>query len=488
MSKSLPATAPRASAEAAPSTVSGQAAHTAILIDNPQEQWRILLGLMAPAMLMGVYSAMFNVVVPTIRTEFAIASDMAAWVVTVYSLPFMMFMPLQGRLADAFGKRRLFLIGVAIFMLGTLVATVSPGLGWLMAGRAIQGLGSAGFTPLPLAIIAQIFPEKQRGKLMGTWNIAYPLTGIIGPMLGGVLIDYVGWRVIFWPMIALGVVTYWVVKQRVPEIPGFADRDFLRRFDWGGVLLLSGGATALLFYVSSRPITGVEALRDWRLLACTLLLFGALTFWEKRHTQPLVPIELFGHGAFTPASLCAGIRMFIMNSIRFLVALYVVDIHGLDATATGLVITAHAVPLFLMLRLGGQLADRWGSVWPVVVSMLLQCGALVYLALLPAAAPVGLVVLGVLWQSLGASIALAPLHRASLADIAKEQMGVAAGLYSMVRFTGALLGTALSGVLLQQQLDLGTATIRAYQHTFLFVAAVALVGAVIGYQLRKEQR
>lgn len=436
--------------------------------------------------MMGVYSAMFNVVVPTIRDEFAIESDMAAWVVAIYSLPFMMFMPLHGRLADAYGKRRVLLLGTAIFIVGTVIAALGPSLGWLMVGRAIQGAGSAGFTPLALAIIAQIFPAGERGKLMGTWNIAYPLTGIIGPVLGGVLIDSVGWRVIFWPTVAIGVLAYWVTRRQIPELPGFAGRDYLRRFDWGGVLLLSSGATALLFYVSSRSVTGVENLRDWRLLLLTLLAFALLIWWERRRAEPFIPIELFAELQFALASILAGIRMYTMNSLRFLVALYVVDIHNLDATMTGLVITLHAVPLFLFLRLGGQLADRWGSRWPVVASMAIQSCSLAYLALLPADVSVWLVVIGVLGQSSGASLSLAPLHRASMVGIADAQTGVAAGLYSMVRFAGALLGTSLSGVLLQQAMVQEIPTLAAYQQAFWFVAAVVAVGVGIAYFLRER--
>ncbi|MEM7130280.1 MAG: MFS transporter [Chloroflexota bacterium] len=454
-------------------------------IRTPANEWSILLGLMAPPLMMGIYSAMFNVAIPTIRTEFAIQSDMAAWVVTIYSLPFMMFMPLHGRLADAYGKRRVLLAGTFIFLIGTLVAGLATNLGWLMAGRAIQGFGSAGFTPLALAIIAQVFPADDRGKLMGTWNICYPITGILGPFVGGLLIDSVGWRVIFWPTLLIGLLAYWVTRRQVPELPGFAGADFLRRFDWIGVILLSIGATLLLFYVSSRPVTGIPALQDWRLLVGTLLTFGLLVLWERYFVQPFIPIALFTERLFSLASLLAGVRMFIMNGLRFLVALYVVDVHNLDATATGLVITSHAIPLFLMLRLGGQLADRWGSRWPVVASMVLQASALAYLAFLPGDVSIWLVVFGVLWQSVGASISLAPLHRASMANIPDEQTGIAAGLYSMIRFGGAILGTALSGVLLQRGLAADAVTVAAYQNVFLFVAGVATVGAVLGFLLHE---
>jgi len=387
---------------------------------------------------------MFSVAVPTIRDNLGIQADMVAWVTTMYTLPFMMFMPLYGRLGDVFGKRKLFLIGMIIFMIGTALAGSASNLGWLMAGRAIQGFGTAGFVPLALAIISQLFPAGERGKLMGTWNLAYPITGIIGPLLSGFLID----------------------------------------FDWGGVALLCAMSTALLFYASSRPITGVAALQDWRLLIATVSLFALFILWEKRQRNPFIPLMIYANSTFTLSSVCAGIRMFTMAGLRFLSALYLVDIHHQNATVTGIVIMAHAIPLVLFIRAGGQLADRWGSRPLVVISMIAQAGALFYLALLPGDSPVWMVVVGVVGQSLGASISLAALHRSSTMNVSEEQTGVAAGLYSMMRFAGMVFGTALSGVMLQQGLDRGLPPLEAYQIAFGFVAAVTLIGAILGSRLK----
>ena len=439
---------------------------------------------MAPSAIVGLYQPMFNVAIPAIRTHYGIQADAAAWVVTVYTLPFMMFMPLYGRLGDAFGKRLIFLIGLGIFMVGTIVAAFAPALSWLMIGRAIQGTGTAGFVPLAMAVIAQLYPAGERGKLMGTWNLVYPLTGLVAPVLGGFIIDYLGWRAIFWPILLGSPLAIWAVRHKIPPLPGFADVAFLRRFDWGGVLLLSATITSLLFYASSRPITGVEPLRDWRLLLVTLLVLSAFVLWERRRVNPYVPLEIFANRTFTLASLCAGIRMFTMGGLRFLVALYLIELHGLRATAAGLVITAHAVPLLLLLRAGGQLADRWGSRWPVVISFLAQTAALSYLALLPEEATTWQVVLGVLGQSAGASISLAALHRISTTGVPKAQTGMATGLYSMVRFAGTVFGTALSGVVLQTGLVQLGAPLAAYQMAFWFVAGVTLVGAVLGGWLR----
>jgi len=452
-------------------------------------QTAILIGLMAPSIMSGLYGGMFSVAVPAIRDDLGIQADMAAWVTTMYTLPFMMFMPLYGRLGDVFGKRQLFLIGTIIFMLGTALAGSAPNLGWLMAGRAIQGFGTAGFVPLALTMITQLFPADQRGKLMGTWNLAYPITGIFGPLLSGMLIDDWGWRAIFWPVLIIGVVAYWVASHQIPTTnhdtaPALSPTEFIRRFDWGGVILLGLMSTALLFYASSRPITGVPALQDWRLLLLTIALFSGFILWERRQQNPFVPLALYTSNTFTLSSVCAGLRMFTMAGLRFLSALYLVDIHDQSAYVTGLVIMAHAIPLVLFLRIGGQLADRWGSRWPVVISMVAQAAALFYLAWLPAESSVWMVAAGVVGQSLGASLSLAALHRSSIMDVPQEQMGVAAGLYSMMRFAGMVFGTALSGVVLQMGLDRGLPTLDAYQIAFGFVAVVTLLGAFLGSRLR----
>jgi len=459
------------------------------IAEPPISQTNILIGLMAPSIMAGLYGGMFSVAVPTIRDNLGIQADMVAWVTTMYTLPFMMFMPLYGRLGDVFGKRKLFLIGMIIFMIGTALAGSASSLGWLMAGRAIQGFGTAGFVPLALAIISQLFPAGERGKLMGTWNLAYPITGIIGPLLSGFLIDDWGWRAIFIPVLVIGVIAFWVTGRKIPSLngntsPDFIPAKFLRSFDWGGVALLCAMSTALLFYASSRPITGVAALQDWRLLIATVSLFALFILWEKRQRNPFIPLMIYANSTFTLSSVCAGIRMFTMAGLRFLSALYLVDIHHQNATVTGIVIMAHAIPLVLFIRAGGQLADRWGSRPLVVISMIAQAGALFYLALLPGDSPVWMVVVGVVGQSLGASISLAALHRSSTMNVSEEQTGVAAGLYSMMRFAGMVFGTALSGVMLQQGLDRGLPPLEAYQIAFGFVAAVTLIGAILGSRLK----
>jgi MFS family permease len=241
--------------------------------------------------------------------------------------------------------------------------------------------------------------------------------------------------------------------------------------------------TAFIIYVSSRPITGVPALQDWRFLLAAIILLIAFIRWEGRHPDPFVRLSLFSHSRFTLASVGASLRMFIMNSVGFLIPLYLADVYQLSASATGFVLTLHATALLITMRLGGHLADTLGSRRPVMVGSAVQGAVMVAFALLPAGLPTTVAIALAVVHGLGAGASLAPLHRAALGHIDPDQAGSAAGMYSMIRFGGLMLGTALCGVVLQFGLDWGLLTLQAYQLVFWMVAVVALLAMVVGYRL-----
>jgi MFS family permease len=441
---------------------------------------------MAPSVMVGLDTHMFGVALPTVRASFALDADAAAWASMGYSLPFMALMPLYGRLGDGLGKRRLLLIGTLIFLIGTLIVVTATSFPLFVLGRAVQGMGTAGFVPLSIAIIAQWFEPKERGKVMGAWNSIIPLVGLTVPYFGGLLVDHFGWRAIYPPTLLMGVAAFFIVRTHVPTLGARkVDPDFLRRFDWPGVALLSGALVALLFYTSSRPITGVDGLRDWRLLGLCLVLVGGLLGWERRRPQPYVNFAIFRNATFTAASLTAGLRMTLMSSINFVMPLYLTDVHALRASTIGIALALQAGMLFLMSRTGGQLADRWGSRRPVLLSMAGLLLVMIAFALLPAAAPLWLIFTLTGLHGLVIGISLAPLHRASMHGIAAGESGAAAGLYSMIRFAGGILGVAMAGVVLQQSLQTAVSAIDAYQFVFWLYVGVGVVAIAMSWAVRE---
>lgn len=445
----------------------------------------LLLGLMLPLMMTIVNLAMFDIALPTIRDTFGIEADVTAWLVTAYSLPFMLFMPLYGRLGDELGKRRLFFTGIGMFLLGSLLIPLATNLRFLLIGRIIQGAGSAGISPLCMALITQHFPVNIRGKALGTWNSIGPISGIIGPFLAGVIIDSVGWRIMFVPIGVIGIISFLTIQRQIaPSHTNVSHAGVLRHFDWGGFFLLSAAITLLTFYISSRPITGVDALQDWRLFLGAFLVFTGFIYWEKRRENPFIYLTIFRNPHFCLASLGSGVRMAIMGSLGFLMPLYLTDVHSVNATLIGIITTLNAVALLLTLRLGGLLADQWNNRWPVMIGASTQTGVFVYLACLPVTAPPIFIGAGLAIHGLGSGLALASLHRTSLRTVPPEQVGMAAGLYGMIRFGVSALGIALVGVILQHGLSQFPSAIQAYQFVFWCIAAFALSGIIIAWRLK----
>jgi len=429
--------------------------------------------------------SIFRVALPTIRATFALQPDVTAWLDTVYTLPFMICMPLYGRLGDGFGKARMFLIGITIFIVGTVITLSAPDLPFLMLGRACQGIGAAEIHPLSMAFIAEHFPAKAQGKMLGTWSSVGALTSMICPFFVGFLIVRLGWRVMFGPVVVVGFIALVAMtRQYLMERGTRTQTGFLRTFDWGGVLLLAGAVIMLMFYASSRPITGVPALQDWRLFIAGISCLSGFVYWETHTANPFVQLTVFRNAQFRWAAVGAFIRKFSMTSMAFVIPLYLTDIHAANAATVGVVLTIHAGALLVTMRFGGYLADRWGSRWPLFIGSIIQTGMISMLAFLPGQTLVGLVAAGVTGHGLGAGLTLAALDRSALLTIPQDQRGMAAGLFNMIRFGGTAFGAALMGVGLQYGLSRFSADIHAYQTMLWCMAGVVSVSAIIGAQLK----
>ena len=278
-------------------------------------------------------------------------------------------------------------------------------------------------------------------------------------------------------------VAFLLMLKHLPSSPQRFDRKHLLYFDWVGFLLLALACISFVFYLSSRPITGVEPLQDWRLLLPAMALFAGFYTWERRFRAPLIDFSLFARKNFGLASLCALIRMILMNSNDFLLPLYFTDIHGITPSTLGMILAAYSGALLTTTRLAGQLSDRGLGRWLIVGGLSLQCSMLVVMAMLPDTASVWLVIGVVFCLGMGAGLSLAVLSNVVMSDVPAAQSGAAAGLFSMIRFSGSIIGTTLAGVLLRQALGFSGFPVAAYQIVFGAVAVVAVIGALLALRL-----
>ncbi len=446
----------------------------------------ILIALLFPTMAIILDGSMFGVALPTIRDDFAIPPDTVAWLTIAFTLPFMMLMPLYGRLGDQLGKKRLVVLGVSILCIGSFIVLTANNLTMLFVGRVIQGIGSSGISPLSLAILSQRFSVEERGNALATWNAVAPATNIFAPSIAGFLTDNLGWRTIFLPVLLMGIFAYVIVQWKIPQAENKPNWTLLKSFDWTGVLLLAGTIIFLVFYLSSRPITGVEPFRDFRFFAGFILFLISFVIWEKRHPDPLIDLKILRVDGFAPASLGSGFRMAMMRGISFLIPLYLADVYDLSALKTGLIISVHSLSLLIFIRVGGRLADEWPNRKLIILGLAIQMAVMGYFALLPANLPLFSVVLGVILHGLGAGLSLAAQHRTALRNIADDKTGLAAGVYSMTRFSGSMLAVSTAGVILQSGQAMGFSDIVGYQLTYGFLVIAGGLGILATLQLRRN--
>lgn len=450
-----------------------------------QSSKRILMSLMFPAALMPMVSSMSRVALPVIRDEFQISADMTSWVAVVFGLPFMILMPVYGRLSDGIDKRGLMLAGVGIFGVGTALTVLASNLVWLMVGRAIQGFGIAGISPLGLAVISEVFRSEGRGRALGNWSSVGPTVSFFGPLAAGFLVAAWGWAGAFWPPLIVSVMAFIAVFWGIPKRKEKKPPRFWRTFDWVGVMLVALILTVLILFVSSRLITGVASLHDWRLFVLLVVLTASFVWWEKRITHPFVQLQVFRNRVFCQATFCASIRMIVMGGLTFLVPLYLVDIHQLGSEVLGLMLMINSGAMALVVRFGGGLADRWTSRLPVAMGLAMQSVVMLLFSRFSSETSLLTIGLALALHGFGVGIMLAALHRAVIASVPESEVGGATGLYSMFRFVGGTLGMALSGVLLQQNLDASMTLVAAYQNAFLLFALFPVLGLFVAGRLRE---
>lgn len=450
---------------------------------NPNQ---LLYSLMIPAIILPLVSWMFSLSLPVIRDDFGITADWAAWVATSFSLPFVILMPVYGRLSDVLGKRRLLLLGIVTFVLGSILAIRSTTLTSLMFGRIIQGLGVAGLLPLSLALITEVFPSTRRGWAMGVWSTVGPVTGVIGPILAGFIVATWGWRVSFFPAILIAFISLVVIFWMIPASGQRFQFAYLTHFDWIGVALLSAALTFLLFYFSSRPITGRPPLQDWRLLAFTIVFFVAFIRFENRNANPLIRLRLFKNQSLVVGSICAGLRMLALGgSLGFIMPLYFADVIRLSPTQSGFYLMVNPAAMALVVRYGGNLSDRLGSRFIAMTGFSLIAVVMFIFSILPSTAPHWLIIIQLIIFGAGTGLMLAALHRAALNDVPVSELGTSSGIYSMIRFLGSVCGAAFGGIILQFYLD-QSGPLVAYQYVFKWFAGFAFLGFIIANFLPKN--
>ena len=454
----------------------GEAIRSRIRISSRRQHW-MLTGLMLQGTMDLLDVGMFNVAMPVIQQEFELTVEILSLVVAVRYLARIGMMPIYGLIGDRLGKKRSLLAGMITFFLGGMTCLISPSLTVLVIGRILLGIGG-GILPLSMAIISDHFPTGQRGRILGIWNSASPVGSIIGPPLGGLVIEYFGWKAIF-ALVSLGSLTAITLVHRL--VPG-SERDQKSEspIDWFGATCLFTLATGLLMATTTSsvfPFGSPANLAFWLITVIALVLM----IWDgTKNPNALINAEIVKNVRLILPSIAMIFRMFALTGTSFLLVLYFANVFDKSPSAIGLIMIFHSTSLFIGVPIGGMFADRWTCRKAASLGMIIQAIGMIWLTSIHPQGNPFILIPGMILGGVGAGFSLTPFNKGAIASLGEVNTGRAAGLYNMVRFTGSASSSPILGLILAAQFKQvgGVETVTTpYQFSFLILMICALISA-----------
>jgi DHA2 family methylenomycin A resistance protein-like MFS transporter len=421
-------------------------------------------------------TSVVNLALTHIGANFHASVTALQWVVDSYNLVYASLLLTAGVLADLYGRRRIFGLGIALFAVGSLLCGLAPNTETLVVGRVIAGLGAALEVPTSLAILAAAFPDsRERTWALGLWASCNGLAFIIGPTLGGILVDLAGWRSVFLLIIPVSVLALILTITSVPESSNPAGR----RLDLPGQALAITALGALSLAVIEGPRWG------WMSYASALsfaVSIGSSLLFLRRQAGiegGLVPLPMFKNRVFSASLVVAGCMTFGMYAMLFLVPLYFQAVRGNSALVAGLELLPMSVAFVVVSQLSGKIANELGPRVPMASGMALMGIGLLMLALIPVFESLALIEAALLIIGCGLGLNTGPVNSVAVTNVSAARAGTASGLVNTARMVGATLGVATLGALFAMFSRGGTNFIGGLAPAFIGGAAAELFGAVV---------
>ncbi|MDX6647952.1 MAG: hypothetical protein QOK40_3679 [Miltoncostaeaceae bacterium] len=407
--------------------------------------WFVLVLVCLAQFMVVLDATIVNVALPTLQESLNFSSSSLQWVINSYTLCFGGFLLLGGRAADLFGRKRLFLAGVVVFTLASLLDGFATNSSFLIAARALQGLGGALVSPAALSIVTTTFADgAPRAKALGVWSAIAVGGGAVGLLLGGILTEYLSWRWIFFVNVPVGIVTFLLAARFVPE----SRTEGRRGFDLTGAVAVTGGLMVLVYGIVKAQDYGWASGRTLGLLAGAVVLLAGFVVHELRTAHPLVRLGIFKTRSLTAAN---GVMLAVaggMFAIFYFATLYVQQILGLSPVQSGLGFLPLTAGIVIAAGAAQQLIGRVGVVRVALAGMTI---AAVGLLLLSFASPDGSYVAdvlpGIIVMAFGLGLTFVPLTLIGTTNVAGEDAGLASGLFNTSQQIGGALGLAILSTL-----------------------------------------
>ena len=462
---------------------------------NPRRKW-LVLAIVGAAFFMTVLDvAIVNVAIPSIQKDLNVGETTVQWVLTAYAITFGGFLLLGGRLADLLGRRLIFVIGLVLFTLASLLCGLANSADVLIASRAIQGVGAAIISPAALSIVSTTLEEgAERNKALGIWGALGGSGAAAGVLFGGILTKYLGWEWIFFVNVPVGALVLGLTFPFVPESKAELGH---RRFDALGAVTVTSSLAILVYAIAKAPDVGWATARTILLLILAAALSAIFVVIERRTEHPLVPFSIFRIRSLLAANIVGFLLGAVIFANFFVLTLYVQEVLGWSALKTGLTFLATAGTTVIWAGVAQALTTKLGPRLVIVVGLIVLAASMGWYTQIP--------VDGHYWPDLlpayitfafGLAFAFVPVTIAALAQVRSEEAGLASGLINTNQQIGGAIGVAVSSsIFISRAKDLlksgdtpAQAFTSGYQAAFWALIATALVGAVVAFVMLRDTK
>ncbi|MFI8187609.1 MFS transporter [Streptomyces sp. NPDC085946] len=410
---------------------------------SPRRRLLVLAICCMSLLIVSLDNTALNVALPSLQRDLRASTSGLQWAIDAYTLVLAALLMLAGSTADRIGRKRVFMAGLVVFTLGSLLCSLAPDLNSLVAFRTVQAVGGSMLNPVAMSIITNTFTDpRERARAIGVWGAVVGISMAAGPLVGGLLVESVGWRAIFWVNLPVGLAALLLTLRFVPE----SRAEKARRADPVGQLLVIALFGSLTYAIIEAPHAAPAGVVPFAVLALAALL--GLLWYEPRRAEPLIDLRFFRSVPFSGATVIAIGAFASLGGSLFLSTLYLQNVRGLDALHAGLWMLPMAVPTFLCAPLSGRLVAARGPRLPLLVAGCAMTASGLLFAVFEAETSDSTLLLGYVLFGVGFGFVNAPITNTAVSGMPRAQAGVAAAVASTSRQLGQTLGVAVVGAVL----------------------------------------